>query len=128
MCNIEIAITGGRNRIPDELEMNSFWNILFFLSPNILRHGAARGTDTYVSEQVKSLCPWIEVIPYYAQWDMHGKTQAGKIRNIRMLTYPNKVSALIAFPGNRGTAHCIREAEKRQIPVFKISPDWVLTT
>lgn len=119
MTETAIAITGGRNRIPSSSEMESFWDILLSLSPDILRHGAARGTDTYVSVQVKLLCSWIEVIPYAALWNQHGK-QAGMIRNRRMLLTPNPVSALIAFPGNRGTAHCISVAEDKEIPIYYI--------
>jgi hypothetical protein len=53
---------------------------------------------------------------YHANWRRDGN-RAGLIRNLRMLnTEPNLVLAF--WDGeSRGTAHTIREAEKRGIPV-----------
>lgn len=50
-----------------------------------------------------------------AEWTKHGKA-AGPIRNGEMLTgyLPDR---LVAFPGNRGTADMIRQAEKAGIVI-----------
>ena len=56
---------------------------------------------------------------YPAQWELHGK-RAGPIRNLRMIT-ESKIGVVLAFPGNRGTAHMISIARRAGIEVREIS-------
>lgn len=81
--------------------------------------GHARGADR-LGECLADLRGWGKEI-YRAQWSRYGKA-AGPLRNIEMLaTLPDLV---IAFHDNiresKGTRHCIREAQKRGIPVVLI--------
>ena len=105
----QVVITGSRRRIPNEEEMAAFWRLLATLEPvAVLHHGAATVVDTYVAAQVERLRPDIQVVPHRADWYSAGRS-AGPIRNRQMLVLG---SALIAFPGNTGTADCCRQAQE----------------
>lgn len=65
---------------------------------------------------------WVRRIPgehYPADWDRHGKA-AGPIRNRQMLD-EGKPDLVIAFPGGRGTANMIEQAERAGVPVRRIT-------
>lgn len=59
---------------------------------------------------------WLYV--YTADWTKHGKA-AGPIRNRAMLT---GADLLVAFPGYKGTADCVRQAHEMGIPVLRVEP------
>ena len=86
----------------------------------IILHGAARGADTMAGTIAKKLKFTIHSCP--AQWEKYGKA-AGPIRNRQMLDM--NPDLVIAFHNNieksKGTKDCIKEAEKRGIPVELIS-------
>lgn len=58
-----------------------------------------------------------------ADWKTHGKA-AGPIRNKAMLCHPGTktptVDLLIAFPGGKGTADCVRQARELGIAVIEV--------
>ena len=58
----------------------------------------------------------LEVFVFEAQWDLFGRG-AGPRRNAVMM---ESADALIAFPGGRKTASCIREARRLGRPVYDI--------
>ena len=77
-------------------------------------HGGARGADSIAAEVS---CDYgFEVITFYANWEKWGRF-AGVIRNLQMLE--ENPDLVIAFWDgvSRGTAHTIKEAKKRKIPV-----------
>ncbi len=76
--------------------------------PHRVVHGAARGADTLAGQWATNLK--IEVFEYPADWKKHGKA-AGPIRNGRMLSL-HKPDLVIAFPGGRGTADMIKQANE----------------
>jgi len=86
----------------------------------IIIHGAARGADSIAGEVATELGHTVEVYP--AQWNTYGRA-AGPIRNNQMLdTKPDLVIAFHAdLSQSKGTAHCIKEAEKRGIIVELVS-------
>lgn len=55
-----------------------------------------------------------------ADWYKHGRA-AGPIRNRRMA---REGDAVILFPGGRGTASMRKEAEKRDLSIFTVYPDF----
>jgi SLOG family YspA-like protein len=77
-------------------------------------HGGANGADSIAGEVATGLGFEVEVMK--AEWDKYGR-RAGYLRNIAMLD--RDPAAVIAFwdGQSKGTAHTIREAEKRGIPV-----------
>ena len=85
----------------------------------VIVSGHALGADLF-GEDLADERGWKKDI-FKAEWNEYGRS-AGPIRNIEMLnTQPDLV---VAFHDNihesKGTIHCIREAQKRGIPVVLI--------
>ena len=80
----------------------------------VIIHGGARGADRIAAEIAHAL--GLEERPYLPDWDTHGK-RAGMVRNVAMLdANPDKVLAF--WDGaSTGTAHTIKGARERGIPV-----------
>lgn len=83
---------------------------------SIVVEGGATGADTMAREAAKSI--GLDVIEIRAEWGKYGRS-AGPIRNIKMLEMGPEL--VIAFHSNLkrslGTAHTVREAGHRGIPV-----------
>ena len=98
----EVIVTGGRDY--DDWVMLS--EVLEFINPDVVIQGGATGADALARK-------WAQLedkkcITFPANWEEHGKA-AGPIHNREMLrNHPN--AAVIAFPGGKGTAHCVKEA------------------
>jgi hypothetical protein len=75
-------------------------------------HGGAPGADTIAGEAAQNLGFPVEVWP--ADWRSEGKG-AGPRRNQRMVDAGADV--VLAFPGGRGTADCVRRAKAAGIYV-----------
>ena len=84
--------------------------------PIFIIQGGAKGADT-ISRQCAEILK-MNVIEFSADWEKYGK-KAGPLRNIQMLN--EKPDLVLAFHRNllesKGTAHTVREAKKRKIPV-----------
>ena len=66
----------------------------------------------------------VEVKPYPANWDKHGKA-AGPMRNGHQLKAEMErgpVHLLVAFPGGDGTADMVARARAAGVPVFEVPP------
>lgn len=120
-----IAFSGGRDYTDYSLVL-SVIDLLEILNPGFtIRVGCARGLDLMVRQITKT-----ENI-YVADWT-NLKLGAGGERNRRMLqggpltyekgqNYPIiKADLLIAFPGNNGTADCVKQAKSLNIRVVNI--------
>lgn len=79
-------------------------------------HGGARGADEGAALWGES--EGVRVLTFSANWKKHGKA-AGPIRNARMIC-EGRPHVAIAFPGGRGTADMVRQAEEACIPVRRI--------
>lgn len=125
-----LAVTGGRALVPGPALARRFYDVVLERVPvpyGVLRHGGAgersraglwlRGADLWAADAAATL--GLAVVEYPADWGLHGKA-AGPIRNRAMLEGPPGVRLLIAFPGNRGTADCIRAATERGIEVVRL--------
>jgi hypothetical protein len=81
----------------------------------VVIHGDARGVDRYAKQAAERL--GFTVIDYPAHWTAYGNS-AGVLRNLLMFDEGQPDLVLAFWDGtSRGTAHTIREAEKRGIPV-----------
>lgn len=82
-------------------------------------HGGARGPDSVAG--IYAACTGHRVLTFKADWEAHGK-KAGVIRNLLMLD--EQPDLVIAFwdGSSRGTAHTIKEAQRRGIKVEIIPP------
>lgn len=79
-------------------------------------HGCARGADEGAMRW--GLAEQIEVLGFPANWKLHGR-RAGPIRNRQMIEF-GRPDVVIAFPGGRGTADMVRQAEAAGIPVIRV--------
>lgn len=78
-------------------------------------HGGAKGVDAFAREWAIRQ-PSIELFICKADWDRYGRS-AGPKRNARMLEWhPDLV---VAFPGGRGTANMVSQAEAAGVKVHR---------
>jgi predicted Rossmann-fold nucleotide-binding protein len=75
--------------------------------------GGASGADRMARQW--AINNGINVTTVPANWKAHGKA-AGPIRNAQMAAMGDLV---IAFPGGRGTADMVRQADARGLPVYR---------
>ena len=87
----------------------------WFAERFILIHGDAKGADRLVKEWAINHGYPHAGVP--ANWFYYGKP-AGNIRNTSMLLL--KPELLIAFPGGRGTANMVKNANLEGIPVYAL--------
>lgn len=104
MRKLVVLITGGRKYA----DKRTLFRILDELNPSRVIHGDAQGADRLAGLWCKSR-KRLE-IKCHANWVKHGLA-AGPIRNRKMLKkYYDEISRVVAFPGGRGTADCVRQA------------------
>jgi hypothetical protein len=83
--------------------------------PNVvLIVGRARGADTFAEIVGEAFGFTIE--PYEADWEHKGKG-AGPQRNQQMVNSGADICLAFLHEGSKGTADCIKRAEKAEIPV-----------
>lgn len=111
---ITVLICGDRNWDDDRLIRHQMYHRLPEGSTVI--EGGARGADQIAGRLADKL--GLNHKTFKADWDRYGKA-AGAIRNNKMLDQkPNEVWAFHDdLHRSKGTAHCVHEARKRNIPV-----------
>jgi hypothetical protein len=77
-------------------------------------HGAAKGADTIADQIAKGYGMIPE--PHPANWSEYHRA-AGPIRNQQMVDLGADICLAFLQPNSKGTADCIRRAEKAGIPV-----------
>lgn len=114
-----IAVTGGRHYDNREALYGALdWQLQ--AGPiGILAHGGASGADKLADEWAAAR--GIERRVFEPDWPRHGRG-AGPQRNQRMLE-ESKPAVLVAFPGGKGTADCVRRALKMGILVTRIGKE-----
>lgn len=111
---MRVLACGGR----DFFGRNLVYAVLDPMVIDVLIEGEAPGADTLAREWATE--QGIPVERYPADWNRHGKA-AGPIRNRRMLV-EGKPDLVVAFPGGRGTANMISQAEAAGVKVLKVTP------
>lgn len=107
---MKILVTGGR----DYADAERVFTVLdeYYDEDSVLLHGDAKGADTLAKEAAQQI--GFEVQAFPADWGKHGKA-AGVIRNQEMVN--ENPDILIAFPGGKGTANCVKLASDAGIPI-----------
>lgn len=109
---VDIIVTGGR----DYQDLFKLCSTLNLFDIGLIIQGGASGADRMAG--CYALDNDIELITVKADWGKHGLA-AGPIRNREMLDrYPNAV--VIAFPGGKGTADCVRAAINKKMTVLEV--------
>ena len=113
---MRVLVCGGRDytdakRVREELDaLDAEERIRYVIE------GEATGADTLAREWAD--LRWVPVLKFPADWNKHGKA-AGPIRNKQMLD-EGRPDLVVAFPGGRGTANMIEQAERAGVPVRRI--------
>lgn len=127
MKTFRIAVTGGRGHEITNGEKQFFLDVLLGQRTSrylVLIHGNAPGVDRRAAELAES---WgYPAVPYDAPWDPLKKLlgeedsrwkAAGHLRNWQLL---QAADLLVAFPGGKGTANCVRQARELGVEVVEI--------
>ena len=115
---MRIVVTGGRNW-RDRGFVFSRLSIINHVTPiTRLATGGATGADLF-AEQWASV-NGVECVKYDAEWKKNGRS-AGPIRNRSMLE-TERPDLVVAFPGGRGTADCVRRAKAMGFKVTEVRP------
>lgn len=107
-----IIVTGGR----DYNNRQKVKEVLDFINPDVVIQGGASGLDSLAKAwaNAREKASFTEE----ADWDKYGKA-AGPIRNRTMLElFPDAI--VVAFPGGKGTADCIKAALERKMLVLEV--------
>lgn len=115
-----VIVTGGRMYAQGggrQVERDRLWLALDELAHDaLIVVGDAHGADAAAREWARLTGRPCEV--HTADWRRLGRA-AGPERNGRMVR--SGADLLVAFPGGRGTANCIRQARAAGIPVIDLS-------
>jgi hypothetical protein len=117
---MRVIVCGGREPTPDICDAVWNWVMENCSQGDVVIHGACRGVDEQAMIAAQTL-PGVKHLPFEADWRRHGRA-AGPIRNSRMLE-EGKPDFVVAFPGGRGTANMVKQAEAAGVPVRKVG--WV---
>ena len=100
-----VLITGGR----DYLNYKVVSSVLDQLHPSFIITGGATGADAMAERW--AAFHGVHAFVCAALWDAYGR-RAGYIRNSALIAVAKRLSAtVVAFPGGRGTADCVRRAK-----------------
>ncbi len=108
---MKVLVTGGR----DFNDPSCVFRYLTQLAPTRVIHGGASGADRHADAWAREHKVGISCYP--AKWDQYGKS-AGPRRNQDMID-AEKPDVVLAFPGGRGTADCVRRAEAAGIRIVR---------
>lgn len=112
---MRVLVCGGRN-YRDPKAVYEALNALDGVTSII--EGGAQGADCFAAEWAdKTGTPHMQ---FNADWKTHGRA-AGPIRNRQMLD-EGKPDLVLAFPGGRGTANMIMQAQAAGVRVKSMEP------
>lgn len=117
---MRVLVTGGRNyrdTAAIDRELSSLHRKARHDCMRVIQ-GGADGADRLAREWCHR--NFVTYLNFPADWKTHGKA-AGPLRNARMIA-EGKPDIVIAFPGGRGTADCVRKARAAGIPVVEVRP------
>ena len=115
-----VLVTGGRDFTDAELVHRA----LTAADPGMVIEGGARGADRLCREWAQAR--GVQVLTMEALWDYYRVTgregAAGPIRNAGMVEVARRLDAiLVAFPGDSGTADCVRRARSAGLVVIEVA-------
>ncbi len=114
---MRVLVCGGR----DYRDVDHVYEVLDGIEIDTLIHGAAPGADSIAEMWADERGVKVERFP--ADWERYGRA-AGPIRNFQML-FHGKPDFVVAFPGGRGTANMVMQAQRGFVPVHMVGEDKV---
>lgn len=111
---MRVLVCGGRDFVDEGKGFRALDILLRHFDNVSICHGDAKGADRLAGQW--ALLRGVRCTVFPADWDRHGKA-AGPIRNKQMLD-EFKPEYVMAFPGGRGTANMIKQAQDAGITVY----------
>lgn len=108
---MKVIVTGGRD-YHNYLKVKS---VLDYFKPTLIIHGDCSGADWEASVYAEQYDIEQKKYPYPSHLGRAG----GPIRNKQMCE-ENQDATVVAFPGGRGTADCVRNAKRLGMKVFEV--------
>jgi hypothetical protein len=121
MTAFRILVTGSRDLTDKEIVWGALSGVLETFIESMgpdewditLIHGGAAGADTLAAEWAAEHA--VKTERYNPQWGLYGKA-AGPLRNQQMVNTGADICVGFLAKGSRGTADCLKRAEKAGIP------------
>jgi YspA, cpYpsA-related SLOG family len=113
---MRVLVCGGRDYFDYENVCKVLDQYYTAVGISVIIHGGATGADKSAGDYAEDL--HIPCYKFPANWNKYGKA-AGPIRNKQMLE-EGKPDVVIAFPGGKGTANMIKQAQEAGIRVITI--------
>ncbi len=122
-----VVVTGGRDYRDEVALFTELDHLWASCARGVVRlyHGGARGADALAHRW--AMIREVESCEYPARWRTEGLA-AGPKRNARMLTAAlddahdtGDEVVVLAFPGGRGTADCVRQARNMGLDVREVA-------
>ncbi len=112
-----VTVTGGRD-FHDGPRVFEVLDLIHRRMPiTLLVQGGSQGADA--KALAWAIDRGVQAVTFHGRWKLGRK--GGPLRNQAMLE-TIEPDLLVAFPGNTGTADCVRRAERRGITVERVSP------
>lgn len=112
---LRLIVCGGRDYANAEFVNATLDHVLESRGIACIIEGGAKGADRLARAWAASR--GVSVETFNADWKKHGAPAAGPIRNKQMIV-EGKPHGVIAFPGDRGTANMIAQAEGYGLKVW----------
>lgn len=112
-----VLVTGGRDYWSPDL-YHDLARIHGERPFSVVITGGARGVDEMAAHWAERRSISSKVYP--ADWKAHGRA-AGPIRNAKMIA-EGRPDLVVAFPGGRGTADCVKQARAAGLEVIEVQP------
>lgn len=110
----KVIVTGGRGYD----DQSRVFAVLDSVRATFVIQGGATGADALARKYAAERR--LHGKTYHADWATNGRA-AGPIRNAEMLKdHPDAI--VLAFPGGRGTADCVRQAKAKGMQVIEVQP------
>ena len=111
---MKVIVCGGRDFDDQEFAFAALDRFNIKHPVTLVIEGGAKGADALGAQWAR--LRGIDCWRVEADWDKHGKA-AGPIRNKLMLDL--QPDAVIAFPGGKGTANMVSQAESQHINIWR---------
>jgi len=116
-----VIVCGGRHFAGQRVLARALDRLLAKHPDLVIVHGAASGADRLAAGWAKRR--GVPDEPHPADWARQGH-KAGPVRNQAMLE--TGIDGVVAFPGNRGSAHMTRIAREAGVAVWCPVDTWLL--
>lgn len=113
---MRVLVCGGRHYRDRDQVRNTLSDLDIAERIECVIHGAATGADT--EGMIWAQANDRKHAPFAAEWERYGK-KAGPLRNQRMLD-EGKPDLVVAFPGGRGTANMVAQAQLAGVRVLRV--------